>query len=368
MLKKVRIRNYKCFNDLTFDLTAADYSFNPDLIRGNIVNKALVYGRNGTGKTSLGFAIFDLVQHLTDRMGFSPRYMEFYRNLNSSVSAVSFQYTFSFDYQDLTYTYEKSASRTLLSEKLEMQDKLLVDYNYEPGGRQFVSPELAGNLDIRLPDNKLSILKYIYKNTPTNPSSILSKLMLFCENMLWFRNLSDGNDYCGLTSGRTTLDQMLFESGKLSGFTEFLKENGLDYDLRFEDEGGQQNLYAYFNNGKDKARFSSISSSGTRSLWLLYDWITAAEGRLSLLFIDEFDAYYHYETAASVVKLLNGQRQYQSILTTHNTYLMQNAFTRPDCCFILTGDTIKSLKNSTDRELREAHNLEKLYINGAFAE
>jgi len=89
---------------------------------------------------------------------------------------------------------------------------------------------------------------------------------------------------------------------------------------------------------------------------------------LSLLFIDEFDAYYHYETAENVVKLLNNRYHFQSILTTHNTYLMQNDLTRPDCCFLLNGKTIKNLKNSTDRELREAHNLEKLYVNGAFSE
>ena len=368
MLKKIRIKNYRCFKDLSFDLTAADYSFNPELVRDDIVNKAIIYGKNGSGKTSLGFAIFDLVQHLTDRMHFPPWYMTYYRNLNSNESAVFFQYTFSFDYKELIYTYEKTPAQTLLNEKCVWGKEVLIYYSYEPGGKQFVAPELVGNLYIHLPDNKLSILKYIYKNTPTNSSSVLSKLMTFCENMLWFRSLSEGNYYSGLTIGRMTLDQMLFESGKILEFRSFLKQNGLNYDLDFEDEGGQKTLYAYFNKRKDKARFGSISSSGTRSLWLLFDWITAGKDRLSLLFIDEFDAYYHYETAASVVKLLNSKRQFQSFLTTHNTYLMQNAFTRPDCCFLLTGKNIKNLKNSTDRELREAHNLEKLYINGAFAE
>lgn len=38
---------------------------------------------------------------------------------------------------------------------------------------------------------------------------------------------------------------------------------------------------------------------------------------------------------------------------------MSNKLTRPDCTFIITKDYIKSLANSTEKELREAHNIEK---------
>ena len=41
---------------------------------------------------------------------------------------------------------------------------------------------------------------------------------------------------------------------------------------------------------------------------------------------------------------------------------------RPDCYFILTENKITSLTNATDRELREGHNLEKLYKSGEFDE
>ena len=47
---------------------------------------------------------------------------------------------------------------------------------------------------------------------------------------------------------------------------------------------------------------------------------------------------------------------------------MQNKFTRPDCCFLMTKNCIKNLYNSTDKEIREAHNLEKMYINGVFTD
>ena len=195
MLKKITVGNYKCFDELTFDLAAAEYSYNPMLVKDGVVNKALIYGKNGTGKTSLGFAIFDLVQHLTDKHCFPYRFMEYYRNLNTGRKAVSFQYTFAFDYKEIVYEYEKTDAQNLVYERLEADGKTLLDYHYGVLEKQFVAKELCGNLDIRLPDNKLSILKYIYRNTPTDFSPVLTRLMRFCENMLWFRSLSDGQHW-----------------------------------------------------------------------------------------------------------------------------------------------------------------------------
>lgn len=369
MLKKITVKNYKCFDEITFDLSSADYSYNPTLVKDGVVNKALVFGKNGTGKTSLGFAIFDIVQHLTDKQCFPPWFMKYYTNLNTENNQVFFQYVFSFDLKEVIYEYAKTDAQNLVFERLTIEGKKVLDYYYGNLQEQFVAKELCGNIDTRLPDNKLSILKYIYRNTPTDISSVLTRLMQFCDGMLWFRSLSDGNGYCGLINGSMTLEQMLFESKQLSHFQDFLAKCDLHYDLDFEDDGGGgHDLYAYFNQRKNKALFSTIASSGTKSLWLLFNWMVMAKNKLSFLFIDEFDAFYHFEAAATVVDELNASREFQSILTTHNTYLMQNKFTRPDCCFILTRKQIKSLKKSTERELREAHNLEKMYIGGAFAE
>ena len=48
---------------------------------------------------------------------------------------------------------------------------------------------------------------------------------------------------------------------------------------------------------------------------------------------------------------------------------MSNNLTRPDCCFIISDNkTVKNLTECTDREIREGHNLENLYKNGAFCE
>ena len=84
------------------------------------------------------------------------------------------------------------------------------------------------------------------------------------------------------------------------------------------------------------------------------------------MFIDEFDAYYHFELAESIVSILEKMPNTQVILTSHNTNLLSNKIMRPDCYFILTKDKLTALANATTRELREGHNLEKLYMSGEF--
>ena len=76
----------------------------------------------------------------------------------------------------------------------------------------------------------------------------------------------------------------------------------------------------------------------------------------------------YYELAEKIVKLLEDKVKCQTILTSHNTALMTNKIMRPDCYFILTRDRLVSLSNATQRELREGHNLERLYMGGEFDE
>ena len=113
--------------------------------------------------------------------------------------------------------------------------------------------------------------------------------------------------------------------------------------------------------------FFKTASNGTKALYTLFYWLKTA-AKASFLFIDEFDAYYHYELSEAIVKLLEEYSQFQTVLTSHNTNLLTNKIMRPDCYFVITNERITSIANATNRELREGHNLEKLYINGEFDE
>ena len=114
--------------------------------------------------------------------------------------------------------------------------------------------------------------------------------------------------------------------------------------------------------------FYENASSGTLALVHLYRRMFSKAWDPSLVYLDEFDAFYHYEMAENIVKFF--KKRYpkcQMIMTTHNTNLMTNRLMRPDCVFILSGaGTLTALCNATLRELREGHNLEKMYISGEF--
>ena len=83
MLKNFSVRNYRQFNEtLKFDLSASNYAFNTNCIKNGLSKLALIYGKNGSGKSNIASAMFDLVSHLTDNE--SNLSKDNYLNANSS--------------------------------------------------------------------------------------------------------------------------------------------------------------------------------------------------------------------------------------------------------------------------------------------
>lgn len=127
-----------------------------------------------------------------------------------------------------------------------------------------------------------------------------------------------------------------------------------------------KNTIAFDFKGKQLS-FNEVASTGTVALALFYFWYQNIKGtsKVSLVFIDEFDAFYHHSLSHLIVEKLK-ETGVQFILTTHNTSIMSNDLLRPDCYFEMTKNQILSLSNSTQKELREAHNIEKMYKAGSF--
>ena len=160
MLKRFEVQNFKGFRDnLVFDLSARDYAFNKGIVKNNIVNKAIVYGKNGIGKSSLGIALFDIISHLTDKEKMPSPYLKNYRNLDTNNVGVSFKYYFSFDNDEVVYEYIKINPDNLFSETLTINHVVVIDYCYFPEivDRKYINRDIIGSLNIDLKDNKLSV-------------------------------------------------------------------------------------------------------------------------------------------------------------------------------------------------------------------
>ncbi len=372
MLTKFSVVNYKQFKDkITFDLSAGNYSFNEKCIKNKMVKTALIYGANSTGKSNLGYAMFDLVEHLTDKST-NELPKKYYLNANSVSKKATFTFDFVFKYRskeyNVTYEYSKDNSRDLLSECFIVNEEKVI--NYEKGKPFFSQLENTEHLNKTInPEQNLSALKYIYNNSNLDRrqkySCLFSIFMSYVNDILWFRAVADGVSYTGYRSGTQRIESGIIENNNVEDFEKFLNDSGVKCKLSILNLETDKILVCTFN-GKI-IPFFSIASTGTKSLALFYYWWQQIKQRETpLLFIDEFDASYHFALSKSIVNKLKELENTQVILTTHNTSLLNNDLIRPDCGFIVNGQEIKALQHCTEKELRYAHNLEKLYKAGAF--
>lgn len=366
MLKKFSVENFKGFRDkITFDMgSPSNYSFNSEIIENGCVTKGIIYGINSSGKSNLGLAIFDIITHLTEKQKLIPSY-DFYLNMSGRKSFAEFEYTFLFDEHEVVYRYSKNAVNILRSESLSIDGEEVIFFDFLTGDG-FTLLEGSDTLNTSIKnESPISRVKYVNNNsilTNNVKNQVFKKFMDFVDRMLLFYSL-DSRGYEGFMNGSESVAEGIVNSGKVSDFQEFLKENGIDYDLYGCEVDGRKSIYCHFEN-KD-ADFFKIASTGTRSLALFYYWYIRMK-EASFVFIDEFDAFYHFELSESVQRHLNQISRVQIFTTTHNTDLMSNDLLRPDCYFLLENNSIRAISQLTEKELRQAHNLQKMYKAGAF--
>ena len=90
--------------------------------------------------------------------------------------------------------------------------------------------------------------------------------------MLWYRSLSEGNAYAGFKNGSEALTEEIYKTGRLKEFESFLRDNGVEYRLKFESVNGEHVLFALFDeDGRiNKVPILHIASTGTATLLLSY--------------------------------------------------------------------------------------------------
>ena len=367
MLAQFKVRNYKNFRDeLKFSLESEkNYEFNQKVIRNGIIKDSIIIGYNASGKTNLGAAIMDIIIHLTDKRERETSSL-FYSSLYNQDDTVAFVYKFKFDASFVEYAYEKKNPQQVVRECVKIDGKKII-INDE--NTHIVRLKGSESLNLDNWDHSISLVKYVYANTILDKEDkdcqVFIKFIKFVNEMLWFSstdrlkavgaNTSGGNmfkDICNLENGVENLEN-------------YLREAKLPFRLLNKDTGEGNTIYCKV--GDREVPFGPLMSSGTRALVFLYLWYMQ-KGDFSFIFIDEFDAFYHTNLSIAVIRKLVMEENIQVVFTSHNTDIISNELLRPDCYFILDDNTIQPFCNLTDKSLREAHNLQKMYKAGAFYE
>lgn len=369
MLKKFEVENFKNFGEkLIFDLsTENSYEFNEECVKNGVATKVAIYGHNGSGKSNLGFALFDLISHLTDKIKGHKLYRN-YLYAGNNCNMADFKYFFTFGRHDVIYEYGKSEHDTLVYEKIYINNNEFASVDRRLSSIVTINARGAETLNRDIGDSKISIISYIKSNALLDDcidNNIFHEFITFVNGMLFFRCL-DENSFIGLEQEPSNIMEDIIEKGNVGNFENFLNAAGVSCKLAIiESETGKNIAFDF--NGK-RIRFFDAASQGTKSLALFYFWhqrLMHNESKATFVFIDEFDAFYHHSLSTLVIKTLR-QLKIQVLVTTHNTSVMTNELFRPDCYFFIGKNRIKSLSNSTAKELKEAHNIEKMYKAGAF--
>lgn len=365
MLNKFAVTNYRGFaKRIEFDLShPGNYTFNTFAVKDGIVKNGIIYGPNGSGKSNLTLAIFDIVNHLSQKWK-KPDYYSNFVYAGNTTTPVLFEYTFKFGENLLLYKYAKDANGNLISEHLEVNNKLI--FNRENGKLDIddnVYPmDATKKDDLATNANNVSIVNFLLTSYPLPKEHYLIRLQQFTNSMLWFRCL-DRREFIGLDSTWTNFEEFIIRNELVKDFADFIYSVSTQHFDFVEPNMNNKMLYCSF--GQSKIAFDEIASTGTQSLMLLYYWIKQM-GKASFVFIDEFDAFYHFKLSYEVCRQLF-KLNCQAFMTSHNTYLMTNDLLRPDCNFILNDNVVKPLNECTDKELRFGHNIEKMFRGGTFA-
>ncbi|NQY36445.1 MAG: ATP-binding protein [Alteromonadaceae bacterium] len=408
MLASFKVTNFKNFkNEFVLDLTKTkNYEFSRDSIHTKVASNTMIYGVNGCGKSNLTLAVFDIKNHLTDQKT-PDKYQENYLNAESESDLAVFEYTFKFQESIIIYTYKKRSFNEIVFENLVINDVEVLSIDRDKSSTANINLVGAETLNKNLLNSDVSLVKYVMNNSVLEVNEINTLFRTMCNFVQYMQNSFNVNSVLDSSRGGKTFDDWIIDEG-IDTFETFLNEMGVKCSLAVRSINGSDVIV--FDYGSKYIEFSKAASTGTNSLYNLYIDIYIMKttcficnskkkiyqqapniqdlnnnvtqfGQKELehndlfndhdfipfLFIDEFDACFHHKAAKQIVTLLK-EENIQFILTTHNTSIMTNDLLRPDCYFIMEEARAKPVYESTDRELRKAHNLEKMYRTGAFDE
>lgn len=311
-LLSLSVKGFKGFKDkIHFDLT---YKITQPT---EISRMVIILGKNGSGKTNLGKAIYDLCYNMFDR--YSRAKSEFYSYAGLSVP-VEFRYEFLDDYTGDSFAYE-----------YRVIDGKTVGEKITSIGGDELPEEMVTKFKDRIKDFSYH-LKVLKPETSLNRGEL--KYHTSDETFIKaFNNL--------LSKGFKVDKEILVVGNRL-----YLRE--ADVTLPFFECAGDYLI----------------------RLFLLLESVWAPDGigpnLYSTLFVDDFLFFDTAEMTNQIIDILKGLSN-QLIITSSNSRFF-NIGCPKENLYVIGGGKLRTIQEATPKNLDGAHDFEKLYRGGTFEE
>lgn len=376
MLTKITLDNFKSFkNKTTVDLTKTNYTILPQNVADNGVLKGCIFvGANASGKSTIILGVKLLLDFLFSE-----------RNLNSGIFLCMFgdspRYSLSYEFliekKTVKYSLEVDASKNMISEKLWLDDTLMLE-RMGLSARSYIAEPNGVNYDETDVGKDTLFLRTLYFNTKFASNSVLSAWMEYLKNSIYI-NMFDKR-IISYGKAEVSVARYLDKSGCESinrFFDEYNFEQNIEYDhsskggkVRFVvgEDDNEKDIFFKRKGIEVPIPFAEESLGNQNLLRILPAFLNVIQNG-GMLLIDEFSSGFHNELENLMVRyFMEKSDRAQMLFVSHSTNLLSNSILRPDQEYSVEfqNENGSSVKRFSSEQPRSAQNIEKMYVSGVF--
>ena len=374
MLTKITFDNFKSFkNKTTVDLTKTNYTILPQNVADNGVLKGCIFvGANASGKSTIILGVKLLLDFLFSE-----------RNLNAGIFLCMFgdspRYSLSYEFliekKTVKYSFEVDARKNLISEKLWLDDTLMLE-RMGLSARSYIAEPNGVNYDETDVGKDTLFLRTLYFNTKFASNSVLRAWMEYLKNSIYIN----------------IFDKRIISYGKAKvSVARYLDKSGCEFINRFFDEYNFEQNIEYDHSSKGgKVQFVVGEDDSEKDIFFKRKGIEVAipfaEEPLGnqnllrilpaflnviqnggMLLIDDFSSGFHNELGSPMVRyFMEKSDRAQILFVSHSTNLLSNSILRPDQEYSVEfqNENGSSVNRFSSEQPRSAQNIEKMYVSG----
>lgn len=374
MLKKITLDNFRSFkNRVTVELAKTSYNMLSHNAGDNGVLKGCIFvGANGSGKSTIIRGIKLLLDLL-----FSEKILDLgsFLCVFGERRQYSVEYEFIIENEVIRYSFEVDTEKELISEKLYLGDKMLLD-RMGFSAKSYIAD--SNGADYRSEVSKDTLfLRTLYFNTKFAFNPVLSA---------WI-DLLKGSAYINMH------ERQIIHYGKTDvSITRYLDNGFRETVNRFFDDHGFEQSIVINRDTQDGTPFSigdtdienmilvkhkginlpipfAQESVGNQNLLRILPAFLTVIHNGGMLLIDDFSGAFHNDLESLLVRYFMEKSNHSQLLfVSHSTNLLSNSILRPDQEYSVEfrNEEGSSVNRFSSEQPRSAQNIEKMYLSGVF--